>query len=111
MSILLLLVLLPIQYSAYSGIPYPNCVDDLGDTVILHWTGSCGGQPFWDNMAYFVDMGYHVSDSNKIANGEATTTMTKGIAPSPPTAVEEQNSSNSLEDKIEKLKERLASEK
>jgi hypothetical protein len=79
LSILLLLLILPVQYSAFSGVPYPNCIDDLGETIILHWTGTCGGQPFFDNLKFFSDMGYHVIDSNKIANGQATTTLTRGI--------------------------------
>jgi hypothetical protein len=93
LSTLLLLLILPIQYSAFTGVPYPNCIDDLGNTVILHWTGTCGGQPFFENLKYFSDMGYHVVDSNKIANGEATTTLSKGN-PQPTIDEGDKNSQN-----------------
>lgn len=98
---LLLLFILPVQYSAFSGVPYPNCIDDLGETVILHWTGSCGGQPFFDNLKYFADLGYHVVDSNKIANGEATTTLTKGIQQPTTEEQERKSEKNQTSDSVQ----------
>ena len=46
-----------VQYSAYSGVPFPNCVETVDDkTVILHWVGSCSDEPYFENMKYYADI-------------------------------------------------------
>jgi hypothetical protein len=50
-------------------------VDDK--TVILHWVGSCGNEPFFENLKYYSDLGYHVQDAsgNVATNGESVVTL------------------------------------
>ncbi len=74
--------ILSTQYSAYSGVPFPNCVDIIdNETVVLHYVGSCAGNlkfsPDSENMKYYADLGYHVKSWTKYAGMNATTTLVK----------------------------------
>ncbi len=66
------------QYSAYSGVPFPNCVDIIDNkTVVLHEVGSCFGDPFDENLKYYADFGYHVQNETLFAPMNGTTTLVK----------------------------------
>ena len=67
-----------VQYSAFSGVPFPNCVETLNDTtVILHFIGSCSGEFSYQNLRYYTDLGYQVQDAKLIALGNMEATLVK----------------------------------
>jgi hypothetical protein len=69
-------LIVPVQYTAFSGVPFPNCVETVDDkTVILHWIGSCAKEPFFQNLQYYADLGYHVQDSSRTGNNEGVTSL------------------------------------
>jgi hypothetical protein len=71
-------LMVPVQYTAFSGVPFPNCVETVDDkTVILHWIGSCAKEPFFQNLQYYSDLGYNVQSAsgNVATNGESLTTL------------------------------------
>ena len=73
MNIFLLLMILPMQFSAYTEVPYPNCLENTGNEVILHSVGSCGQGPTDENMRYYADRNYHVKSVNITGNDHAVT--------------------------------------
>jgi hypothetical protein len=71
-------LIVQVQYTAFSGVPFPNCLETVDDkTVILHWIDSCSSEPFFENLKYYSDLGYHVQSTsgNVATNGESVTTL------------------------------------
>jgi hypothetical protein len=70
------------QYSAYSGVPFPNCVETVSETtVILHFVGSCSGGPSFEILKYYADFGYHVQSARLIVLGNMEATLVKTGVP------------------------------
>jgi hypothetical protein len=66
------------RYSAYSGIPFANCVETVNEnTVVLHFVGSCSNDPGFENMKYYADFGYHVQNAKLITLGNMEVTLVK----------------------------------